>query len=203
MTALSKAIAKGYKATHDGVTKLYRKVTGKFGMTSNELIASGDDVGRISSHIAAELPRAGTRGGVSVERLSEFRNLPGKAAGNGKNITGNWIKGTENQAGFFPKSIADKMRNNNYNNFNEFREDFWKNIADDPQLRQQFMDNPTNLIEMQNGRAPFANVSQQIGGKVKYEIHHNTPINQGGEVYNFDNLTIVTPRYHKDILLPE
>ena len=118
MTALGKAIAKGYKATHDGVTKLYRKVTGKFGMTSNELIASGDDVGRISSHIAAELPRAGTRGGVSVERLSEFRNLPGKAAGNGKNITGNWIKGTENQAGFFPKSIADKMRNNNYNNFN-------------------------------------------------------------------------------------
>ena len=42
MTALGKAIAKGYKATHDGVTKLYRKVTGKFGMTSNELIASGD-----------------------------------------------------------------------------------------------------------------------------------------------------------------
>ena len=48
MTALSKAIAKGYKATHDGVTKLYRKVTGKFGMTSNELIASGDDVGRVA-----------------------------------------------------------------------------------------------------------------------------------------------------------
>ena len=44
MTALSKAIAKGYKATHDGVTKLYRKVTGKFGMTSNELIVSGDDL---------------------------------------------------------------------------------------------------------------------------------------------------------------
>mgnify|MGYP001377774731 CR=1 FL=1 len=48
MSALSKAIAKGYKATHDGVTKLYRKVTGKFGMTSNELIASGDDVGRVA-----------------------------------------------------------------------------------------------------------------------------------------------------------
>ena len=33
MTALGKAIAKGYKATHDGVTKLYRKTTNVFGMS--------------------------------------------------------------------------------------------------------------------------------------------------------------------------
>jgi len=46
MTALGKAIAKGYKATHDGVTKLYRKTTNVFGMSSDELIASGDDVVR-------------------------------------------------------------------------------------------------------------------------------------------------------------
>jgi len=44
MSTLGKAIARGYKATHDGVTKLYRKVTNQFGMTSNELIAGGDDL---------------------------------------------------------------------------------------------------------------------------------------------------------------
>ena len=99
--------------------------------------------------------------------------------------------------------MADKMRNKNYDNFGEFREDFWKNVADDPDLSRQFRNDAASMNEMRNGRAPFANASQQIGGKVKYEIHHNTPINQGGEVYNFDNLTIVTPRYHKDILLPE
>jgi|GEM_PF-2532673 len=52
MTALGKAIARGYKATRDGDYQAYRKVTGKFGMTSNELIASGDDVGRAADVIA-------------------------------------------------------------------------------------------------------------------------------------------------------
>jgi len=52
MTALGKAIAKGYKATHDGVTKLYRKTTNVFGMSSDELIASGDDVGRVAVNVA-------------------------------------------------------------------------------------------------------------------------------------------------------
>jgi len=33
-------------------------------------------------------------------------------------------------------------------------------------------------------------------------LHHKTPINQGGSVYDVDNLYIVTPKYHKEILDP-
>lgn len=132
--------------------------------SADDVIAEGDDVVKdVIEHIALELPQAGTRGGVIAETLAQLRNLPGQAFGNGKTINGSWLKGTENNAGFFPKAIADQMKNKNYNNFNEFREDFWKKIADNPNLRQQFADSPANLIEIQNGRAPFAKVSQQIG----------------------------------------
>lgn len=53
-----------------------------------------------------------------------------------------------------------------------------------------------------NGYAPFANVNQQLGGQKVYILHHKTPINQGGSVYDMDNIYIVTPKYHKEILDP-
>ncbi|MFR5451681.1 MAG: HNH endonuclease signature motif containing protein [Roseburia hominis] len=34
-------------------------------------------------------------------------------------------------------------------------------------------------------------------------LHHIIPINQGGSVYSVDNLVVVTPRYHAEILIPE
>ena len=55
---------------------------------------------------------------------------------------------------------------------------------------------------MNQGLAPIAKESQQLGGQKSYILHHNQPIYQGGAVYNVDNLTIVTPRYHKEILSP-
>ncbi|HCU1305082.1 TPA: HNH endonuclease, partial [Klebsiella pneumoniae] len=33
----------------------------------------------------------------------------------------------------------------------------------------------------------------------KYEIHHIKPIEEGGGVYDIDNLRIVTPKLHKFI----
>ncbi|WP_425593957.1 hypothetical protein [Maribacter luteus] len=42
-----------------------------------------------------------------------------------------------------------------------------------------------------------------MSGNSSFEIHLQTPINQGGSVYDVDNLVIVTPRYHKEILDPK
>ena len=42
--------------------------------------------------------------------------------------------------------------------------------------------------------------SQWIGKVKNYQLHHKTPINQGGAVYDIDNIFIVTPRYNKEIL---
>lgn len=51
---------------------------------------------------------------------------------------------------------------------------------------------------MKAGAAPRAELAQQIGGgKKSYVLHHKTSINQGGAVYDMDNLYIVTPKYHK------
>jgi hypothetical protein len=121
--------------------------------------------------------------------------------GNGNEITGKWLRGSDGNAGLFPKSIADKMKNKAFNNFDEFREQFWKEVANDPALANQF--SPSNLTRMRDGLSPFVRESQQLGGQMTYVLHHKTPINQGGAVYDIDNLLIVTPRYHKEILLPE
>jgi hypothetical protein len=74
-------------------------------------------------------------------------------------------------------------------------------VAEDPKLSKQFdMD---NLVDMTNGLAPSVFPPQKVGKRIKYKLHHKTPINKGGGVYDIDNLYIVTPRFHKEILNPK
>ena len=35
-----------------------------------------------------------------------------------------------------------------------------------------------------------------------YNLHHVTPIHEGGGVYDLNNIYVVTPRYHQEILDP-
>lgn len=141
-----------------------------------------------------------SHGGEDAVVLANARNLPGTAVGNGIQITGKWLRGTEGNAGLFPKQIADKLKNQTFANFNKLREAFWKEVAKDAELSVQF--SKVNLTRMQNGLAPYVKNSQRLGGQLSYILHHKTPINQGGAVYNFDNLYIVTPKFHKEILNP-
>jgi hypothetical protein len=39
-------------------------------------------------------------------------------------------------------------------------------------------------------------MSQQVGGRRNFELDHITEIVDGGKVYDFDNLQIMTPRNH-------
>lgn len=137
---------------------------------------------------------------IITQIRSKARNLPGTSKGNGVVIEGQWMRGTEGNLGLFPKQIADKLKGRNFKNFAEFRSEFWKAVADDPDLAKQF--SPGNQGAMKNGFAPTPSENQWLGGRDTYEIHHKTPIHDGGEVYDMDNLVIVTPRYHKEILDP-
>ena len=119
----------------------------------------------------------------------------------GKIITGKWLKGSAGNAGLFPKSVAEKLKGKQFNNFDEFRQQFWKTVAEDADLAPQF--SVQNLAKMKNGNAPTPLPEQWLGGQTSYILHHKTPINQGGAVYDMDNLYIVTPRFHKEILAPE
>jgi len=138
--------------------------------------------------------------GIIAEIRSKARSLPRTSKGNGVVIEGQWMRGTDGNIGLFPKQIAEKLKGRQFQNFAEFRSEFWKAVADDPDLFSQF--SRASQAEMLKGNAPFAKKAQQVGGKIKYEIHHKTPIHDGGEVYDIDNLVIVTPRYHKEILDP-
>jgi hypothetical protein len=122
------------------------------------------------------------------------------ATGSGKNIIGTWLRGSEGNAGLFPKSVADKLKGKSFSSFDEFRRAFWKEVANDPDLSTQFTID--DITDMKNGLSPTVQPSQELKSKVKYVLHHKTPINQGGAVYDMDNLYIVTPKYHKEILNP-
>lgn len=109
-----------------------------------------------------------------------------------------WLKGSHGNAGLFPKQIAEKMQGKTFKDFNEFREVFWKEVANDLVLSKGF--NNSSLALMKKGMAPAAHASQHVGKLRSYVLHHRTPISKGGPVYDFRNLAIVTPKFHQSIL---
>jgi hypothetical protein len=118
--------------------------------------------------------------GKIAEIRSKARSLPGTSKGNGVVIEGQWMRGTEGNAGLFPQSVADKLKGKNFKNFDEFRSEFWKAAAEDPDLLKQF--DAVNQQRMKDGLAPRTAVSQQLGKRKSFEIHHKTPIYDGGGI---------------------
>ncbi len=165
-----------------------------------EIVEEGKEVGIRIVDDVSEITTDLVKSGEDFTVLANARRLPGTATGNGKSITGKWLRGTERNAGLFPKSVADKLKGKQFKNFDEFREAFWKEVANDPNLASQFTTD--NIYRMKAGAAPRAELAQQIRGQKSYVLHHKTPINQGGAVYDMDNLYIVTPKYHKEVLDP-
>lgn len=76
-----------------------------------------------------------------------------------------------------------------------------KEVANDPVLSKSFT--VDDLFLMKKGYAPEVLEEQFLGKLDKYILHHINPIHNGGKVYDFDNLLIVTPRHHKEILDPK
>ncbi|WP_067651608.1 putative T7SS-secreted protein [Nocardia harenae] len=133
------------------------------------------------------------------------RNQPGTATG-GENLPHvqpgeQWLRGTHGNAGRIPGQIADVLRGQHFENFREFREAFWRAVSEHPELRDQF--NPRNQTLMARGNTPFAAQTQRVGGNGQYNLHHIDPIHHGGGVYDLDNLLVVTPLYHSQILDPD
>ncbi len=123
------------------------------------------------------------------------RDKPGVVTGQGEDVTGIWLQSAGSEFGaVIPSEVADRLRGRSFSNFNAFRAAFWKEIQSVEGLRGQFIE--TNLNTMKKGRAPFCRKNDRVGGRVKYEIHHEAEIQHGGEVYNVDNMKIMTPARH-------
>lgn len=127
-----------------------------------------------------------------------IRNNPGQVTGKGQKVTGTWLADANQGNGSpIPSQIADKLRGRTFSNFDRFREAFWLEVSKDPELSQQFKRG--NLGNIRAGKAPAPRESEQVGGKIKYNIHHIRPISEGGEVYDVDNMGVVTPKRHIEI----
>ncbi|AWM92033.1 hypothetical protein DJ564_14985 [Pseudomonas sp. 31-12] len=123
------------------------------------------------------------------------RDDPGVATGVGQSVSGVWLGAAARGEGApIPSHIADQLRGREFANFHRFREAFWKAVAADLTLSTQF--HATNLRFLRKGTAPFPIGNDQYGGRVKYELHHQIEIAQGGAVYDMDNIVVMTPRRH-------
>ncbi|WEF10965.1 S-type pyocin domain-containing protein [Pectobacterium actinidiae] len=127
-----------------------------------------------------------------------LRNNPGQVTGKGQKVSGIWLSDANAGNGSpIPSQIADKLRGRTFGNFDQFRKAFWQEVSKDPELSRQFKRGNSGNIKV--GKAPAPRENEQVGAKIKYEIHHIKPISEGGEVYNVDNMGIVTPKRHIDI----
>ncbi|WP_405798062.1 DUF6531 domain-containing protein [Streptomyces sp. NBC_01506] len=139
--------------------------------------------------------------GLSASRTAtQLRNSPGATTGGSqlRDVTGTWLRGSAGNAGRIPGQVARALQGREFNTFNDFRRAFWREVADAPELARQF--SPSNVSQMADGMAPRVVLDQQTPGQLWYTLHHITPIQHGGGVYDLDNLVVVTPRFHKEIL---
>jgi hypothetical protein len=126
------------------------------------------------------------------------RSEPGVASGVGQSVSGNWLGATGTQEGApIPKQIADRLRGREFSSFKAFRRNFWKAVADEQTLIDQFTQ--LNKVDLRDGWSPSAPTSEQVGGRKKYEIHHIKPISEDGAVYDLDNLRVLTPKQHIEL----
>ncbi|MEM6386389.1 MAG: HNH endonuclease signature motif containing protein [Pseudomonadota bacterium] len=124
--------------------------------------------------------------------IENRRNEPGTATGQGQPIRADWMRQRVIQGGApIPEQIADRLRNREFATFDDFRGAFWKEVASDPRLAGQF--NRQNVIRMADGLAPFAPPRTQVGDRSRFELDHIKPLFRGGDVYNVENLQIMTP----------
>jgi hypothetical protein len=110
------------------------------------------------------------------------------------------LRGTQGNAGNIPADIAKMLEGRTFTSFDKFRNAVWEAVADS-KYASEF--GKQNITRMSKGFAPTAHSSQQLGERISYELHHARPIHDGGSVYDLSNITIVTPRYHKEVLAPK
>ncbi|VEA09033.1 VgrG protein [Salmonella enterica subsp. enterica serovar Sanjuan] len=143
---------------------------------------------------------------IYVYLKDDPRNQPGVVTGKGVELSPGtrWLDMSVTNKGNgapIPAHIADKLRGKEFKNFDDFREALWLEVSKDPDLMEQFLEK--NRDALNQAHAPYTSKDGYYYGpkKVlkKFQIHHFIAIEHGGEVYDIDNMRIVTPRLHDEI----
>jgi hypothetical protein len=138
----------------------------------------------------------------------ERRNMPGVAVMSTPlpRVDGPWLSThmSDEQGAPIPGQVAERLVGQRFSTFREFREAFWKTVAQTPELASEFQ--KQNLRFMQNGNAPYPPKSEQViigsTGELSdrtFELHHDPAIGFGGPVYDLSTIRVVTPKRH-DVL---
>ncbi|WP_226500384.1 S-type pyocin domain-containing protein [Pseudomonas sp. MWU16-30322] len=126
------------------------------------------------------------------------RNDAGVASGYGEPVVGRWLEAAaQGEGAAIPSEIAEKLRGRQFKSFRAFRERLWKAVFHEERLAELF--NAASLSEMKKGKAPVVRESDSVGARVKYELHHKLGLAEGGDLYNADNISIVSPKAHIEI----
>lgn len=127
-----------------------------------------------------------------------LRHEPGVVTGQGQDVTGIWLENAGRELGApVPSQIADQLRGEQFSSFDAFRKKFWKTVGTDTTLSNQFIS--ANRKRMLAGKAAKLRETDRVGGRSTYELHHVEKISEGGEVYDVDNLRVVTAKRHIEI----
>jgi Colicin/Pyocin-S2, DNase domain len=131
---------------------------------------------------------------VRRARSDERRFVPGEGAGAGVKLEGRWQLKDE---GPVPAQVADLLRGRKFSSMRQYREAFWKEVANIPELAREF--NPQNRALMALGKAPKAISGEHLGKTKMYHLHHVEQVKDNGNLYNADNIRVVSPRRHDEI----
>ncbi|MFT3727124.1 MAG: LysM peptidoglycan-binding domain-containing protein [Terricaulis sp.] len=162
---------------------------------ANELAARGYDRSQIQN--ALQQFRTGGLVPGRPPTTDEIRGWEGIAHISGDplpTINGPWLYGGQ---GVIPEQVAARLVGRQFENWKEFRQEFWRIVADTPELAVQFT--PSNRALMADGNAPFAVPGEQVGGNQVFQIHHPNELRFGGSLYDMSNMLVVTPRRHNEI----
>ncbi|GGG77807.1 hypothetical protein GCM10007415_07250 [Parapedobacter pyrenivorans] len=159
-----------------------------------------------------------------LNKTEKLRNMPGRLSGGDhlptvtKDNVSTWYgekpvgstlsQATEGSIMMPPKQVVDRLKARFASQditFRKLREEFWKEMYADGVINKFFSDRGAvrSLDEMKNGRAPFALKDGRMGGgaNAKLQLNHQQALEHLGdradEVLNFDNLEIVSPRFHE------
>jgi Colicin/Pyocin-S2, DNase domain len=106
-------------------------------------------------------------------------------------VAGAWLKDASYGVALVPGQLAAKLAGQQFANFAEFGRAFWQAVANTPELAALFSD--ANLARMRQGLAPLAPEADTTPDQRAYLLQQKVGAAQGGEVYDLNNLVIVTP----------
>ena len=140
-------------------------------------------------------------GRVSISKKKEKKATSGIVTGNFTSnvpVSGGRISSPDGSVIAIPQEVAQQLVGKQYSSFDEFRGDLWKAIGNSS-YANEFSQKNVNL--MKSGKAPFAIPEQCCeSGKFqgRFTIDHTIEVQDGGYVYDLDNMTIRSPKSHDE-----